>query len=284
MVVPRAGRRSATAPARPQNLATGRGFVGFARRWQALGQYHALAMEHPSTQALRIAIDDALSVSALLRVPAEPRAGYVFGHGAGAGMGHAFMATFANGLAERGIATLRYQFPYMEQGSKRPDAPKLAHATVRAAVAEAGLRLAGLPLFAGGKSFGGRMTSQAQALSPLPGVLGLVFVGFPLHPAGKPSDERARHLFEVERPMLFLQGTRDELAALELLRPLLQRLGDRATLALFDDADHAFHVRARSGRTDAQTLDAMLDAMVGWVRQARGAVPLPQAGDGAPGQ
>ncbi len=215
---------------------------------------------------LRIVIDDALSVSALLRVPAEPLAGYVFGHGAGAGMAHTFMAAFANGLAERGIATLRYQFPYMEQGSKRPDAPKVAHATVRAAVAEAALRLAGAPLFAGGKSFGGRMTSQAQALLPLPGVRGLVFVGFPLHPAGKPSDDRAQHLFDVDRPMLFLQGSRDELAALELLQPLLQRLGERATLALFDDADHAFHVRARSGRTDAQTLDAMLDAMVGWVR------------------
>jgi predicted alpha/beta-hydrolase family hydrolase len=223
-------------------------------------------MEHPSTQRLRIQIDGALSVSALLRLPAEPQAGYVFGHGAGAGMEHAFMAAFANGLAERGIATLRYQFPYMEQGSRRPDTPKVAHAAVRAAVAEAALRLAGLPLFAGGKSFGGRMTSQAQALLPLPGVSGLVFVGFPLHPAGKPSDERAKHLFEIDCPMLFLQGTRDELAALELLQPLLQRLGERATLALFDDADHSFHVRARSGRTDAQTLDAMLDAALGWVR------------------
>jgi uncharacterized protein len=225
-----------------------------------------IAMEHPSTQALRIVIDGASSVSALLRVPAEPQAGYVFAHGAGAGMGHTFMVAFANGLAERGIASLRYQFPYMEQGSKRPDAPKLAHAAVRAAVAEAALRLAGLPLFAGGKSFGGRMTSQAQALLPLPAVLGLVFVGFPLHPAGKPSDERAKHLFEVDCPMLFLQGTRDELAALDLLQPLQLRLGDRAMLALFDDADHSFHVRARSGRTDAQTLDAMLDAMVAWVR------------------
>ena len=224
-------------------------------------------MEHPSTQRLCIAIDDhALSVSALLRVPADAWAGYVFAHGAGAGMAHAFMADFANGLAERGIATLRYQFPYMEQGSKRPDAPKLAHATVRAAVAEAATRLAGLPLFAGGKSFGGRMTSQAQALLPLPGVLGLVFVGFPLHPAGKPSDERARHLLDVNRPMLCLQGTRDELATQDLLQPLAQRLGERATLVLFEDADHAFHVRARSGRTDAQTLDAMLDAMADWAR------------------
>ena len=226
-------------------------------------------MEHPSTQALHIDIDGAPPVSALLRMPAEPLAtvaGYVFAHGAGAGMGHAFMAAFANGLADRGIATLRYQFPYMEQGSKRPDVPKVAHAAVRAAVAEATRRLPGLPLFAGGKSFGGRMTSQAQALSPLPRVLGLVFVGFPLHPAGKPSDDRAKHLFDIDRPMLFLQGTRDELASLELLHPVLQRLGGRATLALFEDADHSFHVRARSGRNDAQTLQAMLDATAGWMQ------------------
>lgn len=226
-------------------------------------------MENPSTQSLRIAIDGAPSVSALLRVPTDAWAGYVFAHGAGVGMTHAFMAAFANGLAERGIASLRYQFPYMEQGSKRPDAPAVAHAAVRAAFAEAARHWADLPLFAGGKSFGGRMTSQAQAAAPLPGLQGLVFVGFPLHPAGKPSDERARHLFDVDRPMLFLQGTRDELAALELLQPLLQRLGDRATLALLDDADHSFHVRARSGRSDAQTLDAMLDATAGWMRARR---------------
>lgn len=230
-------------------------------------------MEHASTQSLRIAIDGALPVSALLRVPDDAWAGYVFAHGAGVGMVHEFMVSFANGLAERGIATLRYQFPFMERGSKRPDAAPVAHAAVRAAVAEAAQRLAGLPLFAGGKSFGARMTSQAQALLPLPGVLGLVFVGFPLHPAGKPSDERARHLFEVNGPMLFLQGTRDDLAALERLQPLLQRLGQRAKLALFDDADHSFHVRARSGRTDAQTLDAMLDAMGAWVRAATDKLP-----------
>ena len=223
-------------------------------------------MEHPSTQHLRIAIDGVSSVSALLRVPHDAWAGYVFAHGAGAGMAHSFMAAFANGLAERGIATLRYQFPYMEQGSRRPDTPKVAHAAVRAAVAEAAQRLAGLPLFAGGKSFGGRMTSQAQALQPLPGVRGLVFVGFPLHPAGKPSDERAKHLADVACPMLFLQGSRDELAALDLLQPLIRRLGERATLTLFDDADHAFHVRAGSGRNDAQTLDAMADAVVAWLR------------------
>jgi uncharacterized protein len=223
-------------------------------------------MEHPPTQRLRIAIDGSPTVSALLVVPVDVWAAYVFAHGAGAGMEHSFMAAVAHGLAERGIATLRYQFPYMEHGLKRPDGPEVAHRSVRAAVAEAALRLTGLPLFAGGKSFGGRMTSQAQALLPLPGVLGLVFVGFPLHPPGKPSDERARHLFEVDQPMLFLQGTRDEFAALDLLHPLLLRLGERATLALFDDADHSFHVRARSGSTDAKTLQAVLSAMEGWVR------------------
>jgi uncharacterized protein len=224
-----------------------------------------------SVQRLQIEIPGASSVSALLRVPDDAWAGYVFAHGAGAGMEHAFMTNFAIGLAARGIATLRFQFPYMEQGSKRPDAPKVAHAAVRAAVAQAAQRLPGVPLFAGGKSFGGRMTSQAQALLPLPGVRGLVFVGFPLHPAGKPADERAKHLFDVDLPLLFLQGTRDELAALELLQPLVQRLGERATLALFDDADHSFHVRARSGRTDGQTLEAMLDTMVSWARGRSGA-------------
>jgi uncharacterized protein len=219
-----------------------------------------------SVQRLQIEIPGASSVSALLRVPDSAWAGYVFAHGAGAGMEHVFMTNFANGLAERGIATLRYQFPYMEQGSKRPDPPKVAHAAVRAAVAQAAQLLPGLPLFAGGKSFGGRMTSQAQALLPLPGVRGLVFVGFPLHPAGKPADERGVHLFEIDLPMLFLQGSRDELAALDLLQPLLRQLGQRATLALFEDADHSFHVRARSGRTDTLTMDAILDAVAGWAK------------------
>ncbi len=228
-------------------------------------------MKLASAQRLRVEISAVSSVSALLCVPDDAWAGYVFGPGAGAGMEHGFMTSFANGLAARGIATLRYQFPFMEQGSKRPDAPKVAHAAVRAAVAQAAQLLPGLPLFAGGKSFGGRMTSQAQALSPLPGVRGLVFVGFPLHPAGKPADERATHLFEIDRPMLFLQGTRDELAALELLQPLLARLGERATLALLEDADHSFHVRARSGRTDGQTLETMLDTVAGWARARSGA-------------
>jgi predicted alpha/beta-hydrolase family hydrolase len=223
------------------------------------------------SQRLRIALDDGSSVSALLLAPLAARAGYVFAHGAGAGMEHAFMTAFAKGLAERGIATLRYQFPYMEQGSKRPDRPPVAHATVRAAAARAAQLLPGLPLFAGGKSFGGRMTSQAQAASALPGIEGLVFVGFPLHAAGKPSDERAQHLFDVRLPMLFLQGTRDELADLALLQPVVQRLGERSTLQLFDDADHAFHVRARSGRNDAQVMGAMLDAVRVWVDRVQGA-------------
>jgi len=216
-------------------------------------------------QPVTIPIDDAEPVSGLLLAPADAWAGYVLAHGAGAGMSHAFLTAVAEGLATRGIATLRYQFPYMQRGSRRPDPPRVAHAAVRAAVAEAAARLPGLPLFAGGKSFGGRMTSQAQALSPLPDVQGLVFLGFPLHPAGKPSDERAAHLSEVAVPMLFLQGTRDELADLELLQPLVARLGARATLATFADADHSFHVPARSGRKDAQVLAELLDRASGWM-------------------
>lgn len=223
-------------------------------------------MDTITSQALNLSIDEQHRVSVLLDRPAQPWAGYVFAHGAGAGMTHAFMAGFARGLADRGVAVLRYQFPFMERGSKRPDSPALAHAAVRAAVAEATRQLPGLPLFAGGKSFGGRMTSQAQAAAPLPGVQGLVFVGFPLHPAGKPGDERAEHLAKVDVPMLFLQGTRDELAALDRLQPVVERLGQRATLALVDDADHAFHVRASSGRNDAQAMAWMLEAMAAWMR------------------
>jgi predicted alpha/beta-hydrolase family hydrolase len=205
------------------------------------------------------------TTSGLLDVPADARACYVFAHGAGAGMNHAFMAAMADGLARRGIATLRFQFPYMEQGSKRPDAPAVAQAAVRAAALEAARQLPGLPLFAGGKSYGGRMTSQAQAAQPLPGVRGIVFVGFPLHPAGKPSVERARHLAEVALPMLFLQGTRDELAELELIRQTIDTLGDRATLHVADGADHSFHVLVRSGRTDAQVREELLDTMARWI-------------------
>jgi len=212
-----------------------------------------------------IAVNDATRVSGLLLVPTRARACYVLAHGAGAGMRHPFMVAVATELAERGIATLRYQFPYMEQGGRRPDPPKLAHAAVRAAVAEAARRLPKLPLIAGGKSFGGRMTSQAQAAAPLAGVRGLVFLGFPLHPAGRPSAERGKHLSDVQVPMLFLQGTRDALAALEHLKPLCKALGNRATLKLFEDADHSFHVPARTGRKDPQVRSELLDALAEWI-------------------
>ena len=223
----------------------------------------------PSTEAkpISIAVADGVSVSGLLQTPQHARACYVLAHGAGAGMKHPFMAAVADGLGERGIASLRYQFVYMERGSKRPDPPKLAHAAVRAAVAAAQNAVPKLSLIAGGKSFGGRMTSQAQAETPVPGVRGLAFLGFPLHPAGRPSAERAEHLFDVKVPMLFLQGTRDTLAALDQLEPLCKALGKRATLKLFADADHSFHVPARSGRGDAQVLADVLDAFAAWVAE-----------------
>ena len=218
---------------------------------------------HPD--AVRFEVDGTHAVSGLLQIPGKAVACYVMAHGAGAGMRHPFMAAIADGLGERRIATLRYQFPSMEQDLRRPDRPALAHATVRAAV-EAAARLApSLPLVAGGKSFGGRMTSQAQAEAPLPGVRGLVFLGFPLHPAGKPSDDRAAHLSDVHIPMLFLQGTRDTLATMRLLVPLVERLGQTATLTLAQDADHSFHVPVRSGRTDRQVLAGLLDAAAAWI-------------------
>jgi predicted alpha/beta-hydrolase family hydrolase len=215
-------------------------------------------------KAVTIEVDGGRRVSGLLETPARARCCYVLAHGAGAGMTHPFMANVASELAERGVATLRFQFPYMEQGGKRVDPPALAQATVRAAVAEAERLAPGLPLIAGGKSFGGRMTSQAQAASPLPGVRGLAFLGFPLHPANRPSDERAKHLFDVQLRMLFLQGTRDALADLGKLRPLIDKLGSRATLHLFEDADHSFHVPARTGRKDADVRRGMLDVLAGW--------------------
>ena len=219
----------------------------------------------PAVQQVSIVVDEGQKVSGLLIAPSEARACYVLAHGAGAGMAHPFMAAVAEGLAARDVATLRYQFPYMERGSKRPDVPRLAQATVRAAVARAAELAPGLPLLAGGKSFGGRMTSQAQAVSPLPGVRGLAFLGFPLHPAGKPSDERAAHLFEVEVPMLFLQGTRDELAGQSLLQATVERLGARGTAHWLENADHSFHVQARSGRKDAEVMAEAIDALVRWI-------------------
>jgi predicted alpha/beta-hydrolase family hydrolase len=219
----------------------------------------------PAAQQVSITVDEEQNVSGLLIAPSEARACYVLAHGAGAGMAHPFMTAIAEGLAARGVATLRYQFPYMERGSRRPDVPRVAQATVRAAVARAAELAPGLPLLAGGKSFGGRMTSQAQAASPLPGVRGLAFLGFPLHPAGKPSDERAAHLFEVEVPMLFLQGTRDELAGQSLLQATVERLGARGTLHWLEYADHSFHVPARSGRKDAEVMTEAIDALVRWI-------------------
>jgi len=222
-------------------------------------------MTSVAAEPLTIDVDDKRRVSALLQAPEGARAGYVFAHGAGAGMKHPFMTALSDLLAGQGIATLRYQFPYMEQGSRRPDVPAVAHAAVRAAVAEAERRLPGVALVAGGKSFGGRMTSQAQALSPMHGVRGLVFVGFPLHPAGKPSDERAKHLDDVDVPMLFLEGTRDELASADFLQPVVDRLGARATLKWFDDGDHSFHVPARSGRKDADVLAEIAGDISAWI-------------------
>jgi uncharacterized protein len=219
-------------------------------------------------QRLTLAIDETRRVSALLQLPPAATACLVLAHGAGAGMEHPSMASVAAELAARSIATLRFQFPYMERGSRRPDPPALCHATVRAAVAEAARRAPKLPLFAGGRSFGGRMTSQTQAIEPLPGVKGLAFLGFPLHPAGKPSVDRAEHLRDVKIPMLFLQGTRDELATLELLQPIVKQLGARATLKLLQDADHSFHVPARTGRKDPQVRAEMLDALANWIEQA----------------
>ena len=216
-------------------------------------------------ESLRIPVADG-SVSALLIRPEDAKALYVFAHGAGAGMTHKSMASNAEGLAARGIATLRYQFPYMERGSKRPDPPRIAHAAVRAAVTEAVKIAPDLRLFAGGRSFGGRMTSQAQADSPLPGVRGLAFLGFPLHPAGKPGIERAEHLSRIEVPMLFVSGARDALAEMELLRPVIAGLGARAKLHVIADADHSLKVPAKSGRTPAEAEAEALDAMAEWMK------------------
>jgi predicted alpha/beta-hydrolase family hydrolase len=225
-----------------------------------------------ASQELKITVGSAGAVSALLMRPEKARACFVFAHGAGAGMRHASMEAIAAGLAERGIATLRYQFPYMEKGGKRPDPPAVAHAAVRAAVAEAAKVCAGLPLFAGGKSFGGRMTSQAQAKAPLDGIRGIAFFAFPLHPAGQQSANRAAHLFGVEIPILFLQGTRDALADARLLKVVVKDLSnlslshprELATLHLAEGADHSFHMLKSSGRNDREVLAEILDAFVVW--------------------
>jgi predicted alpha/beta-hydrolase family hydrolase len=216
--------------------------------------------------AVTIPVGDG-SVSGLLLRPEDAKALYLFAHGAGVGMAHPSMETNARGLVERGIATLRYQFAYMEKGSGRPDPPKVAHSAVRAAAAAA-LQLAGdLPLFAGGRSYGGRMTSQAQAIAPIEGVRGLILLGFPLHPAGAPSTDRAAHLADVQVPMLFVSGSRDALAELSLLEPMVAGLGNRATLRVIEDGDHSLHVRAKSGRTSADAQAEALDAIGAWIEE-----------------
>ena len=197
-------------------------------------------------------------VSALLVRPDEAKALYLFAHGAGAGMTHRSMESNARGLATRAIATLRYQFLYMEKGLRRPDPPRLAHAAVRAAAAKATELAPDLPLFAGGRSFGGRMTSQAQADEPLAGVRGLAFLGFPLHPAGKPGIERAEHLPRVEVPMLFVSGDRDALAELGLLRPVVEKLGERAKLHVVHGADHSLRTTA----AETEAIGALADWML----------------------
>jgi uncharacterized protein len=226
-----------------------------------------------SAHQVTIEVNATETVSGLLLVPEQPVACYVLAHGAGAGMTHRFMSAVAEGLHARRMATLRYQFPYMEHGSKRPDRPALAHATVRAAVASAARLTPTLPLIAGGKSFGARMTSQAQAQMPLPNVRGLAFLGFPLHPAGKPSDDRAAHLSEVHIPMLFLQGTKDALADSEVLATVLTRLSPVAASHLIEQADHSFHVPVRSGTTDRQVLEDVLDTLVAWALRIFGPRP-----------
>jgi predicted alpha/beta-hydrolase family hydrolase len=215
---------------------------------------------------LRFEASGGCDVTALLLRPADAGWLYVFGHGAGAGMQHRFMAAASARLAECGIASLRYQFPYMEAGSRRPDSRATLLATVRAAIGAAAGAAPDLPLLAGGKSMGGRMTSQAAAEAPLPGVRGLVFFGFPLHPAGRPSTERADHLAKVHLPMLFLQGDRDKLAEIDLLRPVCAGLGDRATLHVVPEADHSFHVPKRSGRTDDEILAELARTVAQWTQ------------------
>jgi predicted alpha/beta-hydrolase family hydrolase len=222
-------------------------------------------MTKSKAKAVSFSVDPERKVSGLLVAPADARAVYVLAHGAGAGMTHPFLAEMAGALAERGIATLRYQFPYMEKGGRRPDSPAVAQATVRAAVGEAGRLMPQLPLVAGGKSFGGRMTSSAVAAEPFAGVAGIAFLGFPLHPPGRPGDERGDHLFEVTVPMLFLQGTRDEFAELELIEPLVRRLGRRATIHLVDQANHSFRVPAKTGRRPSDIIGELADTLAGWL-------------------
>jgi len=217
------------------------------------------------TTELKLDIERIGTVSAILTPPAHARACYVLAHGAGADMRHAFMEKVAAGLAERGIATFRFNFPYMEEKKGRPDQPAVAHAAIRAAVAEAARLCPGITLIAGGKSFGGRMTSQAQSKAALPDVKGLAFLGFPLHADKKPSSERAEHLASIAIPMLFLQGTRDGLADLGYLKPVVEKLGPKATLHQVEAGDHSFAVPKKSGRTNDEALTEVLDALAAWI-------------------
>jgi len=218
-------------------------------------------------ESLSVDLDAQRSVAALLLKPADAAACFVFAHGAGAGMNHPFMDNVAKALFDRRVATLRYQFPSMEARARRPDPPAVAQAAVRAAVDAARQRCPDTRLIAGGKSFGGRMTSQAQAASALPNVGGLVFFGFPLHASGKPSTDRASHLSRISIPMLFLQGGKDKLAELPLIRIVTEKLGSGATLHVINEADHSLHVPGRSGRTDADVINQMADVVVDWLRK-----------------
>lgn len=221
------------------------------------------------TETLQITTDAGDTVSAEATGSPQAEAAFVFAHGAGAGMTHPFMTAVAQGLAERRIACLRFQFPYMEAARRRVDAAPVAHATVRAAVAAAASLWGALPLFAGGKSYGGRMTSQAQAIAPLPGVAGLIFLGFPLHPSGKPDTVRAQHLASIDVPMLFIRGTRDALAEAPQFDPVMAHLGAVASRFDIAEADHTFHVLKRSGRNDEDVLDEVLDGLALWTQAWR---------------
>lgn len=219
------------------------------------------------TDNMRLNVPDTGEVQAILLRPKNPECVLALAHGAGAGMNHPFMAALAQKLADAGVATFRFQFPYMEQRRRVPDRPPVLTATIQTAVQAVSKAAPGLPLFAGGKSLGGRMTSLAAAEGRLDGVQGLVFFGFPLHPPNRPGTKRAEHLREVKLPMLFLQGTRDALADLQLLRPICDELGTRATLHVIEGADHSFHVLKSSGKTDEGVLDELARSTAAWIKR-----------------
>jgi len=219
------------------------------------------------TKELRFTVEGAGEVSALLWQPAKAHSMLALAHGAGAGMRHAFLEQLADELAKAGVATLRYQFPYMEQRRKAPDKPTVLTAAVQSAARRAAQAMPKLPLFAGGKSMGGRMTSQAAAAGLLTEVRGIVFYGFPLHPPKQPDTKRADHLAQLTAPMLFLQGTRDPLAPAESIRSVCKKLGPRATLIIFEGADHSFHVPRSSGKTDSEIIRELAQSTAEWMRK-----------------